>query len=250
VSDKESFAALFAEVSRPARRFSVGEKLDVTVTKVGKVAIYVALDESTEGYIDASDLTDKHGKIDVEVGTRIHAKIAEKSGRSGAIRLAPVAIRGDHDEVSAVVSGKSDEVELMVGLKVKVSVQKVERFGVFVNIVGSRKRALLRAQDSGTPRGADLNKTFPAGKELDVKIIQISDDGKIGVSVTALELDEERENMTALEGGVGGVGGAGGAADAKGPKGKPAPMKPGMDGKAPKSLGTLGDLLAGVKVRK
>jgi small subunit ribosomal protein S1 len=247
VSDKESFAALFAEVSRPARRFSVGEKLDVSVTKVGKVAIYVALDESTEGYIDASDLTDKHGKIDVEVGTRIHAKIAEKSGRSGAIRLAPVAIRGDHDEVSAVVSGKSDEVELMVGLKVKVSVQKVERFGVFVNIVGSRKRALLRAQDSGTPRGADLNKTFPAGKELDVKIIQISDDGKIGVSVTALELDEERENMTALEGGAGSAAGAG---DAKGPKGKPAPMKPGMDGKAPKSLGTLGDLLANVKVKK
>lgn len=246
MSDKESFAALFAEVSRPVRRFAVGQKLDVTVTKVGKVAVYVALDEDTEGYIDAPDLADKHGKIDVEVGTRIHAKVAEIGGRSGAVRLAPVAIRGAHDEVAAVVSGKADEVELVVGLKIKVTVQKVERYGVFVNIVGSRKRALLRAQDTGTPRGADLNKTFPAGKELDVKIIQISDDGKIGVSITALALDEERANVTELEAGAAAAEGA----EAKGPKGKPAPKKPGMDGKAPKSLGTLGDLLAGVKVKK
>lgn len=250
MSDKESFASLFAETARPARRFSVGDKLDVTVTKIGKVAIFVSLDENTEGYIDAPDLADKHGKIEVDLGTRIHARVAEVGGRSGAVRLTPVAIRGAHDEVQAVTGSgsKADEITLVVGLAVKVSVQKVEKFGVFVNIAGTKKRALLRAQDTGTRRGADLTKDFPPGKELEVKIINISDDGKIGVSITALALDQERENFTAHEKGEGEAEAAGGA----GPKGKgaPAAKKPGMDGKAPKSLGTLGDLLANVKVKK
>jgi small subunit ribosomal protein S1 len=255
VSDKESFAALFAESSRPARRFAVGDKLDVTVTKVGKVAVFVSLDENTEGYLDAPDLADKHGKIEVEPGTRIHARVAEIGGRSGAVRLTPVAIRGEHDEVQAVTGGaRSEETTLVVGFKIKVSVQKVEKFGIFVNIAGSKKRALLRAQDTGTPRGADLTKHFPPGKELDVKIINISDDGKIGVSITALALDEERENFTNL--GKEGEGGEGAAAGAKPGKGGGkggggnGPLKPGMDGKAPKSLGTLGDLLSKVKVKK
>lgn len=248
MSDKESFASLFAETARPARRFSVGDKLDVTVTKIGKVAIFVSLDENTEGYIDAPDLADKHGKIEVEPGTRIHARVAEVGGRSGAVRLTPVAIRGAHDEVQAVTGAKADEVTLVVGLAVKVSVQKVEKFGVFVNIAGTKKRALLRAQDTGTRRGADLTKEFPPGKELEVKIINISDDGKIGVSILALALDQERENFTAHEKGE---GDAAAAPAGKGGKGKgAAPLKPGMDGKAPKSLGTLGDLLANVKVKK
>lgn len=240
--DKESFASLFSAGPSAAldrRRFRVGEKLDVTVLKIGKVAVYVSLDGQQEGFIDRENLATKNGELTVNVGTKIYAKVAEIQGRNGAVRLAPIAIRGDEQTPEQGVSGAgegSNEPTFATGMTVKGTVSRIERYGVFLNLAGSKKRGLLPAAESATPRGADLHKLFPMGSEVETKIIGIDEQGKIRLSIAALARDAEQKEFASY---------AQGGAPAAAPGGKNAKAeKP-----APRSFGTFGDLLAKSNVK-
>ena len=116
-------------------------------------------------------------------------------------------------------------MKFAVGQVVSGAVERVESYGVFVQIDGTKGRAgrgLLPTSEMGTPRGADLRKTFPLGTKLKVKVIGI-DEGKMRLSVTALKDDEERKEFEGFKGKA-----------TKGGASEPA---------AGSGFGTLGDLL-------
>ena len=245
--DKDSFAALFGEAEKAGRRRAeprIGDRVDVVVTKIGKDAVFVALDGKQEGYIERSDLADKQGNLAVTEGATIVARVAETGGKAGATRLEPLVIRRSQDEDALATAAPSlNSPVLEVGLKVKGTVSRVERYGVFVQIAGTggrKGRGLVPVSESGTPRGADLHKAFPVGSEIEAKITRIEEDGKIRLSVTELRRDEERGEFESFQGaGAGGAGAAGGPTD-KADKARTAESR----GRAPQSLGTFGDLLA------
>ena len=224
-----SFADLFAESMKKApkrARLQPGERLEVTVSKIGKESVFVELDDKQEGFIERVDLTNADGELTVSEGSRIVAKIVEVGCKAGAVRLAPLAVKSSDDENALVQAApQSNEPVLVAGMKVKGHVARVERYGVFVQIVGTqgrKGRGLIPAVETGAPRGADLHKLFPVGQELEAKILAVDEEGKIRLSVTALARDEER-----------------GAFEAFAKKDKPE------EGKGnPRSLGTFGDLLA------
>lgn len=242
MTSDDSFAALFgAQQAEPHRAdVRLGDRVDVVVTKVGKDAIFVALDGKQEGYIERVDLTTKEGKLTVEEGSKIVAKVVERGGKAGAVRLEPLVVRRGGEDATAEAAPTQTGPVLEVGLKVKGAVTRVERYGVFVQITGSqgkRGRGLLPAQESGLPRGADLYKAFPIGAEVECKITKIEEDGKIRLSVTELRRDEERKDFESFKD----------AGDAPTER-KKADERP----RAPRSLGTFGDLFAksGITVAK
>ena len=102
-----------------------------------------------------------------------------------------------------------------VGDVVKGAVDRVEPYGVFVRFPGGR--GLVPAAESGTARGQDLRKAFPAGQELTCLITEIDDRGRIRLSRTQAEAAEERREASEWM--------------SKAPRG------------AGKGFGTLGDLL-------
>ncbi len=239
-SDDDSFAALFGSEKLVPQRthVRVGDRVDVVVTKVGKDAIFVALDGKQEGYLERSELTTKDGKLTVEEGSHVVAKVVEMGGKAGAIRLEPLVVRRGEDSTAEAAPVQSGPL-LEVGLKVKGHVTRVERYGVFVQLAGSqgkRGRGLLPVQETGLPRGADLHKAFPVGDEIECKITKIEGDGKFRLSVTELRRDEERKDFETFQ--EQDAGSTGGAKATKGAKG-PDPMP-----RAPRSLGTFGDLFA------
>ena len=73
--------------------------------------------------------------------------------------------------------GAPEPAALEPGSKMKGRVQKVETFGVFVwlrpGTVG-----LLPNVYTGTKKGTDLTRTFPAGKEVEVEVLEVSPDGR------------------------------------------------------------------------
>jgi small subunit ribosomal protein S1 len=81
--------------------------------------------------------------------------------------------------------------EISVGTLVEGTVDRVERFGVFVRIGGGH-RALLPAAESGTPPGADLAKAFPEASVHPLVVIAIDEQGRIKVSKRARDQAEER----------------------------------------------------------
>lgn len=231
----ESFASLLAgsETSSPTRAsVRPGSKVDVVVTQIGKTDVFVTLDTKQEGFIERVQLTDKDGNLTVEVGSRITARILETGGKAGAARLEPLVVRPPHDDTAAQAAPLVEGPVLAEGLQIKGNVTRVERYGVFVQITGvpGRKgRGLVPTAESGTPRGADLNKSFPMGAEVTAKILKIEEDGKIRLSISALKVDEERSlyEKYAKD------GRAAASAPPVGKKGEPAPRK----------MGTFGELL-------
>lgn len=209
--DDDSFAALFeqAQAPRRQRRLSVGDEVDGVVVKIGSDAVFLDLDGKREAFIDNETLRAGEGQpLSLEIGDAVHARVAELGGRAGGIRLEPMSVRRSGQEED---EEQQEQVELVgtagpklaTGAHVKGEVVRVEPYGVFVQIEGTsgrQGRGLLPAVETGLPRGTDLRKKFPVGKQLEVKILNIEEDGKMRLSIRALEADEERASFEQFSG--------------------------------------------------
>lgn len=254
LNEKESFASLFEgsdAAKRGRRRFMRGERLDVPVVAIG-TAVFVDLGGKVEGYIERVELAEPNGQLRVKVGDTLSVMVAESNDER--VRLSPVFVRARQDvSVDAhgnpVLSAAKQGPLLLEGAVVRGVVTGVERYGVFVQIDGTRGRSgrgLVPAAETGSPRGADLKKTFPDGSPIEAKIIAIAEDGKIRLSIKAAKDDAERREFEAFNEQQGGgdapeAGAAPRPAAAGGQKPKGPP--------SPKNFGTLGDLLAKRKAR-
>lgn len=167
----------------------MGQKLDVTVLKIGKNAIFVQLSGKEEGFIERSELSSKSGDVAVKEGSIINAQVIETGGKAGATRLRPLFVRqpvGETAEAAPAVAGPV----LAAGSKVKGTIVQIERYGVFIQIAGTqgrRGRGLLPMAEAGAPRGTDPNKLFTVGQELETKILSIDETGKIRLSIKEAE---------------------------------------------------------------
>lgn len=227
----ESFAALFEQSGKaaPARRAPrLGDVVEVVIVQVSKDAVFVELDGRRQGYFESTDLRAPDGSTKAVVGERMRARVVKVDEQG--VRLAPTVEAAAAAGVSVSVDGSTepDAVKFAMGQVVSGAVERVENYGVFLQIDGTRGRAgrgLLPVAELGTPRGADLRKLFPAGTKMKAKIIGL-EEGKMRLSVRALKDDEER-------------------ADFEGFKGKEKPA-----GGSASGFGTLGDLLAKKKPAK
>lgn len=258
----ESFAALFegsqASNTRP-RRFRRGDRLEVKVVALGRDAVFVDLGGKQEGFIDGAEVLGSDGKFTVSVGTALSCAVVRDDGER--VQLSPVIVRAPVTE-SSIDVGNGETVTiprarsgplLIEGAHVRGTVSGVERYGVFVQIAGTQGRngrGLVHVAETGTPRNADLHKLFTVGMEVEAKILAIQEDGKIRLSFKALSADAEREDFEAYnkarDAGAPedeAIKAAGGGDKAGPGKGQPKADKP-RPAPVPKTLGTLGDLLA------
>lgn len=253
----ESFASLFEQsaASRTGqRRYRVGESVEVTIVAVGREAVFAELGSKQEGVFERPDLSDAEGKLKVEVGSQVSAVVSGIDGGTGQVRLQPTVIRGAEADIGVAratggAAGAAGPL-LVEGARIKGKVTGIERYGVFVQIAGTSGRSgrgLIPTPETATPRGSDLKKHFSVGQDVEAKILNIDETGKIRLSISALGADDERGLFEAYKsdraGGEAGAGAGEGAAGAEprasgkgGPKDKP--RKP-----EPRGFGTLGDLL-------
>ena len=193
--EQESFGALFEQGAggrRERRRFQIGDRIEVTIVVVAQNAVFADLGGKQEGYFERIELTDVDGKLVVEVGHKVSATVAAIDRATGQVRLSPVSVRNNEGEpltTSMGIGAKGQSPVLMEGARVKGSVTGIERYGVFVQIAGTQGRSgrgLVPSQETGTARGADLKKHFTVGQEVDAKIVNIEQDGKIRLSISAI----------------------------------------------------------------
>jgi small subunit ribosomal protein S1 len=254
--EKESFAALFersAGATMRQHRFHTGERVEVTVVAVSRDAVFADLGAKQEGYFDRVELAGPDGQLRIEVGARIAAVVAEVDDSRGQVRLSPVFVRRPSDAAEpapgdlgvAIPVARSGPL-LIEGARVSGKVSGVERYGVFVQIDGTGGRGgrgLVPTAETGTPRGADLKKHFTVGQPIAAKIVNIAEDGKIRLSVSALRADEERgEYESYLSGGEPAEKQQQAAAAT--PATAEATPKAAKKKPEPRNFGTLGDLLS------
>jgi small subunit ribosomal protein S1 len=225
----ESFAALFEAKGQatPRRRgWRTGETVSAVVLQVGRDAVFVELEGHGQGFIEATDLRAADGSLKAAAGDRLRARVVSVDREQG-VRLVPT-VEAAVAAGAAVSLGPPEDaaaLKISVGQVVTGSVDRIESYGLFLQIDGAKGRAgrgLLPTAELGTPRGADLRKLFPLGTKVTAKVLEIGE-GKLRFSVRALKADEERAQFVGFR---------------EDEKKKSA---------APQGFGTLGDLLGRAK---
>lgn len=193
---------------------SEGRVMTGTVVRSTEFGRFVRLAPGIEGLVHVSEL----GRdFKAEDGEEVRVVVKKLDRKAKKIGLVPAP---DGAEVGSTVAGVSKE--LNVGAVVTGAVERIETYGIFVQVDGTKGRAgrgLVPNVELGVPRGTDLRKTFPEGTKVTAKVLEIGD-GRLRLSIKGAKDAEERADFEA----------------AKGKQG------------TPRSLGTFADLLKGRKL--
>jgi small subunit ribosomal protein S1 len=173
-----------------AKKYAEGSRHRGRVARLQPFGAFIELETGVDGLIHTSDLSLKrieHPSEVVKVGDEIDVFVASVDPSSHKIALHPVPEGATEGEVFQKVA---------LHKIVKVVVQTVESGGLQVRIVGATGRSargFITAAGTGTPRGTELRKHFPVGKELDAKIVEIDPRrGEAKLSIKAMNEDTER----------------------------------------------------------
>jgi len=170
----------------------VGQVLRGQVVRVLDFGAFVRLSPGIEGLLHVSELGGKVAQASdvLKPGETLNVVVRSVDAASRKISLAPAP---DGLEVGARATGPL----LSVGSTVQATVDRLEPYGVFVQVEGTRGRVgrgLIPNVELGTPRGADNRKLFPLGTKLTAKVLETGD-GKLKLSLKAVKDDEERADF-------------------------------------------------------
>jgi small subunit ribosomal protein S1 len=190
-----------AELARKTReRLEPGAAFEGTVTSVQDYGAFVDIG-GIEGLVHVSelawdrvsrpgDLLRQGDKVQVQV-----LKVEEDSRKGTRISLSVKALVPRPEPVAAPPRPTTaPPPPPRVGDVVKGTVDRVEPYGVFVRFAGGR--GLVPAAETGTPRGQDLRKAFPAGAEITVLVTEIDERGRIRLSRAQAEAADERREAS------------------------------------------------------
>ncbi|MET0390112.1 MAG: S1 RNA-binding domain-containing protein [Polyangiales bacterium] len=167
----------------------IGRVVRGTVTRLMDFGAFVQLTPGIEGLLHVSELGGKvaHPSEVLKPGEQLNVVVRSVDATAHKISLAPAA-------EGLSVGAESQTPSFVVGAIVQGVVDRVEQYGVFLQIEGTRGRVgrgLIPNVELGTARGSDTRKLFPPGTKLTAKILETGE-GKLRLSVKAVADDQER----------------------------------------------------------
>jgi small subunit ribosomal protein S1 len=169
-----------------------GKVVRGTVTRLLDFGAFVQLTPGIEGLLHVSELGGKvlHPSAVLKVGEQLTVVVraVDKAARKISLVPAPDGL---------AVGADAQTPTLIVGSIVTGTVDRIESYGVFLQVEGTRGRVgrgLIPNAELGVPRGADLRKLFALGKTLSAKVLETGD-GKLRLSLKAIEADQERADF-------------------------------------------------------
>lgn len=170
-------------------KFAPGTRHKGKVTKTLPFGAFVELEPGLEGLIHLSDLSFKRIEAPEEVvkeGQEIDVVVSSMDNATRKIGLHP-AIAGAENETRQRVAPHKI---------IKVAIMTHEPAGLVVRILGAtgrNARGFIPAGQTGTPRGTDLRKQFPANSQHEVKVIEVDPKrGEAKLSIKAVREDSEK----------------------------------------------------------
>jgi small subunit ribosomal protein S1 len=176
--------------SQVAQKYAQGTRHTAKVVRLQPFGAFVELEAGIDGLIHSADLSIKrieHAEEVVKIGDELEVVVASVDSRQHRIALHP-APTGE--------AAAEEPQRIQLGKMVKVVVVLAETGGLTVRVrgaTGRNARGFITASATGTPRGTELRKLFPVGKELEVKIVEMDPRrGEIKLSIKALAEETER----------------------------------------------------------
>lgn len=182
--------ALIADPWQEARdKYPAGAIIKTVVTKVESFGAFCQL-EGIEGLIHAADMNLDKGQKPTDVykeGAEVEVIVHQFDLRNHKVVLHPAPVGEQANEERQKITRNGS---------LKVEVVKAEPAGLVVRILGVTGRAsrgFIPAGQTGTARGSDLRKHFPAGQQLMAQVVDIDPRrGEPKLSISRFHEDEER----------------------------------------------------------
>ena len=175
-----------------AKRYPVGAVIEGEIRNITEFGLFVGLEEGIDGMVHMSDLawdkTPEAALAEYHKGAVVKAQVLEVDLEKERISL------GIKQLVPNPLDAAAPAGQLRKGQVVTVRVEAILEAGIEVSIGDTGVRATIRRGDLSRDRSEQRPERFSVGDKVDAKITTIDRAGhKIGLSIKAREIDEEKE---------------------------------------------------------
>ncbi|MBV1706464.1 MAG: 30S ribosomal protein S1 [Hyphomicrobiales bacterium] len=175
-----------------AERFPVGTVLDGEVKNKTEFGLFVGIDGDIDGMVHLSDLDwNRPGEQAIEdykKGDQVKVQVLEVDVEKERISLGIKQVVGEG-------AAKADDAgDIRKGAIVTCEVAEVKEGGIDVKIIGTDLVAFIKRSDLARDRADQRSERFAVGEKVDARVTLYDRRArKIGVSIKALEMAEEKE---------------------------------------------------------
>jgi small subunit ribosomal protein S1 len=170
-------------------KFPVGTELEGEVKNKTVFGLFLGLDGDVDGMVHLSDLDWKRpGEQVIEEykkGDKVRAQVLDVDVEKERISLGIKQLEADPF---------AEPGDLKRGAVVTTEVTEVKESGIDVKIVGTEFTAFIKRSDLARDRSEQRSERFAVGQKVDARVTQFDKKArKVGVSIKALEVAEEKE---------------------------------------------------------
>ncbi|ARN80044.1 30S ribosomal protein S1 [Methylocystis bryophila] len=177
-----------------AEKHPVGSEVEGEVKNKTEFGLFIGLDGDVDGMVHLSDLDwNRPGEQVIEEfkkGDVIKAQVLDVDVEKERISLGVKQLAGDPFAAAEGVTG----VDLKKGSVVTSEVLEVKDSGIEVKIVGTDLTTFIKRAELARDRADQRPERFAVGEKVDVRVTLFDRKARrIGVSIKALEMAEEKE---------------------------------------------------------
>ncbi len=175
-----------------ADQFPVGTEVEGEVKNKTEFGLFIGLDNDVDGMVHLSDLDwNKSGEEameDFNKGDMVKAVVLDVDVEKERISLGVKQLGGDP------VGAAAESGAIRKNAIVTCEVLEVKDGGLEVSIADTELQSFIRRSDLSRDRDEQRPERFAVGQKVDARVIQFDKKtGRVGVSIKALEIAEEKE---------------------------------------------------------
>lgn len=169
--------------------YASGQRLTGTVTRVVEFGAFIELQPGIEALAHLSTFPPS--------GKRDAWKDAVTVGATVAVEILTVDLDKKRIGVAVIAKDAAGVVVIEAGAKLTGTVERHERYGVFVFLSPGRT-GLMPNEETDTAYGTDLKQAFPIGSEIEVVVLEVDPEShRIRLSRKAIRDVAERDDARA-----------------------------------------------------
>jgi small subunit ribosomal protein S1 len=177
-----------------AGRYPVGSVVEGEVRNITEFGLFIGLEDGIDGMVHMTDLAwsgaPEAALAGYHKGDMVKAQVLDIDMEKERISLGVKQLETDPLTASASAEGGP----LRKGQVVTVCVEEIQDKGIEVSVGDTGMRAFIRRGDLSRDRSEQRPERFSVGDKVDAKIINLDRaTRKIGLSIKAREIDEEKE---------------------------------------------------------
>ncbi|MCR5224827.1 MAG: 30S ribosomal protein S1 [Alphaproteobacteria bacterium] len=173
------------------RNYKVGDELESTITSVTDFGVFVKISDDIDGMVHIHDLS----------WDRVTEEDLAKYKKGDAIKVKILEIDAEKERITLGVKQLTESpygnvvVDIRKGAVVTCVVSEIKEDGIDVTLANGA-HGFIKKLDLAKDRQDRRTDRFAVGEKVDAKITSVDKTGrKIGLSIKALEIEEEKQVM-------------------------------------------------------